>query len=89
MLLCGFPPLLSVGASQVLQIVAAASGTAGNLIYGTIDFAMVGLIVVFEVGGVLLGARIVHAVDVGHVRRLVAWLCIVIGGGIIYGAVGS
>lgn len=86
MILCGFPPLMTVGASQVLQIIAAGSGTLGNLVYGSIDFVLVAMIVAFEVGGVLLGVKIVHAVDVLQVRRLIAWLCIIIGTGIIYGA---
>ena len=34
----GFPALVSIGASQVLQIVAAVSGTLGNLRFGSIDF---------------------------------------------------
>ncbi len=79
MIVFGFPPLLTIGASQVIQILASASGTLGNLKYGAVDFSVVGLIVVFEVVGVLLGAKIVHAVNEAVVRRFVAWLCVVVG----------
>jgi uncharacterized membrane protein YfcA len=40
MVLFGFPALVSIGASQVLQIVAAVSGTLGNLRFGSIDFGV-------------------------------------------------
>ena len=36
----GFPALVSIGVSQVIQIVAAISGTLGNLRYGSIDFGV-------------------------------------------------
>ena len=42
MVLLGFPALVSIGVSQVIQIVAAMSGTLGNLRYGTIDFGVAG-----------------------------------------------
>jgi len=83
MIVFGFPPLQTIGASQVLQILASVSGTAGNLKYGAIDFPLVGIIVLFEIAGVFLGARIVHAVNEVLVRRFVAWLCVVVGGGML------
>ncbi len=79
MIVLGFPPLLTIGTSQVVSILASGSGTIGNLTYGAVDFHVVGLIVVFEVVGVLLGAKIVHAVNQTAVRRFVAWLCVVVG----------
>ena len=82
----GFPPLQTIGASQVIQILASASGTIGNLAYGAVDFSVVGIIVVLEIAGVFLGARIVHAVDERKVRRFVAWLCVLVGGGMLINA---
>jgi uncharacterized membrane protein YfcA len=80
MVLAGFVPLAAVGTSQVLQIVAAAFGTAGNLAYGQIDFRVAAWITVFELAGVVAGVRLAHAVSVDTLRRLAAVLCIVVGG---------
>jgi uncharacterized membrane protein YfcA len=79
MVLAGFVPLAAVGTSQVLQIVAAVFGTAGNLAYGSIDFRMAAWITAFELAGVVAGVRVAHAVSVGTLRRLAAVLCIVVG----------
>lgn len=79
MIMCGFPPLTSIGASQVLQILAAGSGTVGNLMYGSIVYSILPVIVLFEVIGVWIGAKIIHAVDAAAARKLVAWLCLLIG----------
>jgi uncharacterized membrane protein YfcA len=79
MVLFGFPALTSIGTSQVIQIVAAASGTLGNLKYGAIDFSIAATVTLLEIAGVLLGARIVHAVNANLLRKFVAVLCIVVG----------
>ncbi len=79
MVLCGFPALTSIGTSQVIQIVAAISGTLGNLQYGTIDFGIAATVILLEIAGVLLGARIAHAVNAALLRKFVAMLCIAVG----------
>lgn len=79
MVLFGFPALTSIGTSQVIQIVAAVSGTLGNLKYGTIDFGIAATVTLIEIAGVLLGARIVHAVNADLLRKFVAVLCVVVG----------
>jgi len=79
MVLAGFVPLVAVGTSQVLQIVAAVFGTAGNLAYGGIDFGVAAWITGFELAGVIAGVRLAHAVSVDTLRRLAAVLCIVVG----------
>jgi uncharacterized membrane protein YfcA len=79
MVWCGFPLLTSIGASQVIQIVAAASGTAGNLKYGTVNFSIAAAIMLLLIPGVLLGVRIAHAVNPNLLRKFVALLCIVVG----------
>lgn len=79
MVLFGFPTLSSIGTSQVIQIIAAASGTLGNLQFGTINFSIAGVVTVLEIAGVFLGARIVHAVNADSLRKFVAVLCIVVG----------
>lgn len=89
MVLFGFSPLATIGTSQVIQILAAISGTLGNLQYGSIDFAVAGLVTAFEIMGVLLGVRIVHAVEAGSLRKFVASLCIVVGILLIVRALGA
>lgn len=79
MVLFGFPTLSSIGTSQVIQIIAAASGTLGNLQFGTINFGIAGVVTVLEIAGVFLGARIVHAVNADSLRKFVAVLCILVG----------
>lgn len=79
MMLLGFAPLATIGASQVVQVLAAFSGTMANLRYGSIDFGVVAIVTLAEVIGVVLGVRIVHALNVTVVRRFVALLCIVAG----------
>jgi uncharacterized membrane protein YfcA len=79
MLILGFAPLTAIGASQVLQITSSASGTMANLAHGSIDFAIAGWIVIFELAGVLLGVRTAHLVNMQQLRRGAAWLCIIVG----------
>ena len=79
MVLFGFPALVSIGASQVIQIVAAISGTLGNLNYGSIDFGIAAAVTLIEIAGVIVGVRMAHAVDPALLRKFVAVLCLVVG----------
>lgn len=80
MVILRYVPLAAVGTSQVLQIVAAASGSLGNLRQGAIDFRVAALVTVFELAGVMLGVRIAHAASAISLRRLAAVLCVAAGG---------
>jgi uncharacterized membrane protein YfcA len=79
MVLFGFSPLVAIGASQVLQILASVSGTVGNLQYGSIDLRLAGVVTVFEILGVIVGVGIAHAVNPRSLRRFVGVLCVVAG----------
>jgi len=83
MVMFGFPALVSIGASQVLQIVAAISGTLGNLRFGSIDFAIAAIVTLLELAGVIVGVRLAHAVDAGVLRKVVAVLCLVVGAALV------
>jgi uncharacterized membrane protein YfcA len=89
MVLFGFPALPSIGASQVIQIIAALSGTLGNLNFGTVNFPVAAAVTVLEIAGVFVGARIVHAVSPGPLKRYVAWLCIGVGTFLVARALGG
>lgn len=89
MVLFGFPPLAAVGASQVVQILAAVSGTAGHLSYGVIRFDVAAAVVLAELLGVWIGVAIVHAADARHLRSFVGGLCIVVGAALTARALGG
>lgn len=88
MILLGFPPLSTIGASQVIQILAAISGTAGNLQYGSFDYKLLVICTLFEVIGVVAGVRIVHAMNAQVLRGSVGVLCILVGTGLMMRALG-
>lgn len=88
MLLFGFPALASIGASQVVQIIAAASGTAGNLSFGSINFKLAAPVTILEIAGVFAGTRLAHAVHQAWLRRLVAVVCVLVGSLLIAQALG-
>jgi uncharacterized membrane protein YfcA len=79
MMICGFPPLTSIAASQVIQIAVGLSGTMCNLAHGAIDFGLVFLVTVLELAGVLVGVRLIHRVGARQVKRFVAVACIIVG----------
>jgi len=79
MVMLGFAPLATIGASLVLQVVASLSGTAANLAYGTIDYRIALPVALAQLVGAPLGVRLVHSVDARGLRRFIAWLCIAVG----------
>jgi uncharacterized membrane protein YfcA len=79
MVMLGFQPLTAISTSQVIQIIAAASGSLGNLIYGSINFSVALWITGFELAGVLLGVRVAHSVPIARLRAMIAVLCILVG----------
>jgi len=87
MVLLGFAPLPTIGASQVVQVVAALSGSIANVHYGTIDYALALPLAVAQLAGVPLGVRLVHAMDAALLRRTIAFLCIVVGAWLLWRAV--
>lgn len=88
MLLFGFSPLTAIAASQAVQILAALSGTIGNLYYGSIDFRLALFLTVFEIVGVQIGVRIVHALNLAPLRGMLGVFCILTGGALMMRAVG-
>ena len=83
MVLCGFPALSAIGASQVIQIVASVSGSAAHLAHGSVDLRLAALLTVFEVLGVVIGVRLAHAIDARSLRRGVWLLCVAVGAGLL------
>jgi hypothetical protein len=69
-----------VATSQVLQIVAATSGSIENLRHGFIDFQTALVVTIFELLGVVAGVRLAHVASAVALRRLAGALCILTGG---------
>jgi uncharacterized membrane protein YfcA len=80
MVILGYVPLTAVATSQVLQIVAATSGSIENLRQGFIDFRIASVVTIFELLGVIAGVRLAHIASGLILRRLAGALCVVTGG---------
>lgn len=80
MVILRYAPLTAVATSQVLQIVAATSGSLENLRHDFIDFRVALVVTLFELAGVIVGVRLAHAASALALRRLAGALCVVTGG---------
>jgi uncharacterized membrane protein YfcA len=80
MVILRYVPLTAVATSQVLQIVAATSGSLENYRNGFIDFEVALLVAVFELLGVIAGVRLAHVASAFVLRRLAGALCVLTGG---------
>ena len=78
MVLLGFSPLAAIGVSQVIQIVAALSGSAASVQDGRIHFGIAAWVTAFELAGVVVGTWLAHSVSGLVLRRIAAWLCIAV-----------
>ncbi len=79
MLWLGFPVLTAIGLSQAIQFPIATLATAGNILYGTPDFALGAILAVGLAAGSAIGAYLAHAVPKEGLKRLVAVVLILIG----------
>jgi uncharacterized protein len=80
MVILRYVPLSAVATSQVLQIIAAISGSLGNLRHGFIDLTIAVVVTVFELAGLIVGVRLAHVASALALRRLAGGLCIASGG---------
>jgi hypothetical protein len=80
MVILRYVPLTAVATSQVLQIIAATSGSLGNLRHGFIDFRIGALVTFFELLGLVIGVRLAHIASALVLRRLAGALCVITGG---------
>ncbi len=73
------PALVAVGLSQAVQLPIALMATAGNYIYGTVDFVIGGVIALGLIAGVTGGARLAHIASQALLQRVVAWVLVTVG----------
>ena len=74
-----FPAMAAVGLSQATQFPLATLATAGNVIYGKVDYEIGTAIAVGLVLGVILGAKAAHALAPTVSKRIVAWVTVIVG----------
>ena len=80
MVILGFPPLVSIATSQVIQITAATSGSISNFTNGFVDLHMALMVTVAELIGVMAGVRLAHSISSGVLKKIVSIVCILVGG---------
>jgi uncharacterized protein len=80
MVILGYVPLTAVATSQVLQIIAAISGSIGNLQHDFIDLRIAALVTAFELLGVIGGVKLAHVASAIVLRRVAGSLCVASGG---------
>jgi len=80
MVILRYVPLTAVAASQVLQIVAAVSGSVENLRRDFVDWRIAAIISIFELVGVIVGVRLAHVAKPRTLRAMAGILCIASGG---------
>ena len=78
LVLLGVPVQIAVGVSQVNQVVAAASGAAGHLAFGSVDLRLAAILTLFEVVGVSIGALVSCRVSTSALKAVVGLLCLVV-----------
>ncbi|MGI9316629.1 MAG: sulfite exporter TauE/SafE family protein [bacterium] len=71
--------LTAIGLSQAIQIPISLMATIGNVMYAEVDFRLGLTLAAIIVGGTVIGAKTVHLMPVGVLKKLVAGLLILVG----------
>lgn len=75
MIYFGFTPLCAIAAGQAFAVGSALSGTAGNFLYGHIDYAVMLWITLAQMVGTVAGVRLACRVPIDILRKSVALMC--------------
>lgn len=75
----GFPALSAIGLSQAVQLPIALLATAGNIVYGTVDWTISSVLAAGIVFGAAIGARLAHIVPQEQLRIILAWVLVIVG----------
>ena len=73
------PVLTAVGLSQAIQLPVAIASTFGNVVYGQLDLALGGLLAASLTVGTWYGAKLAHMTPRATLRRIVAFLLLIVG----------
>jgi len=73
------PVLTAVGLSQAVQLPIATLATAGNFLYGSVNITIGVTLALALMIGAAIGSRIAHAVSGTTLKKIVAWVLVVVG----------
>ena len=73
------PALVAIGLAQTVQVPIAVMATAGNYLYGQVDFLIGGVIALGLIVGVTGGARLAHLASQQILQRVVACVLLAVG----------
>ncbi len=73
------PALVAIGLAQTVQVPVAIMATAGNYLYGQVDFLIGGVIAIGLITGVAGGARLAHLASQDVLQRVVAGVLLAVG----------
>jgi hypothetical protein len=79
MMSMGVPVLTAVGLSQAIQLPVAIAATLGNILYGTLDLTLGGILAASLTVGSWYGAKLAHVVPRALLRRVVSVVLLLIG----------
>lgn len=75
----GLPVLTAIGLAQAIQLPIAAFASIGNYLSGNLNFDLVAIIATVLVVGAFCGAILVHRLPVEPIRKLIAFLLVLVG----------
>jgi len=78
----GLPVLTAIGLAQAIQIPIAAFASAGNWMSGNLNLELVAIIAPVLVAGSFCGAWLVHRLPLEPIRKLIAFLLVIVGAAI-------
>jgi len=73
------PVVTAIGLSQVIQIPISTMASAGNLVFGQLDWRLGLWVGAVLIAGSALGAKSAHILPVSFMKRLIALLLIAVG----------
>ena len=79
MLVAGFAPLPTIAASQPFQMVAAFSGTFGNIMLDLVNWKLVFIVTAVQALGIVAGVWTAKRTDASILKVIIAILCILTG----------
>lgn len=72
----GFSPLLAVAVAQPFQVIAAVSGSVGNVLLGAVDYGLALAAAVTQVIGIAAGIHMASRLNTDRLKKLIALMCI-------------
>jgi uncharacterized membrane protein YfcA len=73
------PVLTAIGLSQAIQIPVSLMATVGNFMHGEVDLQLSLYLAVAIAGGAVIGAKTVHMMPIGIIKKAVAGLMVIVG----------